>query len=113
MPGYTADGWMVRTFSESGFLDPDKPVARFTEKELHDFLHKEPTKIKAKGINVTYEGLIPKIRKSMLSKDVDALQPHIRAFVERLATFGPCPDCEGTRLSESARSSRNLASTDT
>jgi excinuclease UvrABC ATPase subunit len=106
VPGYTADGWLVRTFSESGFLDPDKPIAKFTKKELHDFLHKEPTKIKAKGINVTYEGLIPKIRKSMLSKDVEALQPHIRAFVERLATFASCPDCDGTRLSESARSSR-------
>ncbi len=106
VPGYTADGWMVRTFSESGFLDPDKPIARYTEKELHDFLHKEPTKIRAKGINVTYEGLVPKVRKSMLSKDVEALQPHIRAFVERLATFGACPDCAGTRLSESARSSR-------
>ncbi|HEX2895046.1 MAG TPA: excinuclease ABC subunit UvrA [Marmoricola sp.] len=105
VPGYTADGWLVRTFSESGFLDPDKPIARYTKKELHDFLHKEPTKIKAKGINVTYEGLIPKIRKSMLSKDVDALQPHIRAFVERVATFGTCPDCDGTRLSDAARSS--------
>ena len=106
VPGYTADGWMVRTYSESGFLDPDKPIGRYTRKELHDFLHKEPTRIKTKGINVTYEGLVPKIRKSMLSKDVEALQPHIRAFVERLATFAPCPDCDGTRLSESARSSR-------
>jgi excinuclease UvrABC ATPase subunit len=106
VPGYTADGWMVRTFSESGFLDPDKPIAKYTKKELHDFLHKEPTKIRAKGINVTYEGLVPKIRKSMLSKDVEALQPHIRAFVDRLATFASCPDCDGTRLSASARSSR-------
>ncbi|WP_136611640.1 ATP-binding cassette domain-containing protein [Sinomonas albida] len=106
VPGYTADGWMVRTFSESGFVDPDKPIRDYTEKELREFLHKEPTKIRAKGINVTYEGLIPKIRKSMLSKDIDALQPHIRAFVERLATFATCPECGGTRLSEGARSSK-------
>ncbi|MEA5457360.1 excinuclease ABC subunit UvrA [Sinomonas sp. JGH33] len=106
VPGYTADGWLVRTFSESGFVDPDKPIHDYTAKELRDFLHKEPTKIKAKGINVTYEGLIPKVRKSILSKDVDSLQPHIRAFVERLATFAPCPDCGGTRLSEGARSSK-------
>ncbi len=106
VPGYTADGWLVRTFSESGFLDPDKPIREYSERELHDFLHKAPTKIRAKGINVTYEGLVPKIRKSMLSKDIDALQPHIRAFVERLATFAPCPDCAGTRLSESALSAR-------
>ncbi|SFQ55242.1 Excinuclease UvrABC ATPase subunit [Amycolatopsis arida] len=106
VPGYTADGWMVRTYSESGLLDPDKPIRKYTKKELHDFLYKEPTKIKAKGINVTYEGLIPKIQKSFLSKDVDSLQPHIRAFVERVATFEDCPDCGGTRLSEAARSSR-------
>ncbi|MDA1358307.1 excinuclease ABC subunit UvrA [Glycomyces luteolus] len=106
VPGYTADGWMVQTYRESGFLDPDKPIAKFTKKERHDFLYKEPTKIKAKGINVTYEGLIPKIQKSMLSKDLDALQPHIRAFVERVATFAACPDCGGTRLSESALSSK-------
>ena len=105
IPGYTADGWMVRTYSESGFLDPDKPIAKYTKKELHDFLHKEPTKIRAKGINVTYEGLVPKIRKSMLSKDVESLQPHVRAFVERAAVFGTCPSCDGTRLNESARSS--------
>ncbi len=105
IPGYTADGWMVRTYSESGFVDPDKPIGRYTKKELHDFLHKEPTKIKAKGINVTYEGLVPKIRKSMLSKDVESLQPHIRAFVERAAVFGTCPSCGGTRLNESALTS--------
>ncbi|HET6165329.1 MAG TPA: excinuclease ABC subunit UvrA, partial [Marmoricola sp.] len=105
VPGYTADGWLVRTYSESGFLDPDKPIGRYTKKELHDFLHKEPTKIKAKGINVTYEGLVPKIRKSMLSKDVEALQPHIRAFVEKVAVFGTCPSCHGTRLNESALTS--------
>jgi excinuclease UvrABC ATPase subunit len=106
VPGYTADGWMVRTYSESGFVDADKPIAKYTKKELQDFLYKEPTKIKAKGINVTYEGLIPKLRKSMLSKDVDALQPHIRAFVERIAAFGVCPSCDGTRLNEAARSSK-------
>src|SRR5213079_1950738 len=86
--------------------DPDKPIRRFTKKELHDLLHKEPTRIKVDGINLTYEGLIPKIQKSFLSKDVDALQPHIRAFVERAVTFTTCPECDGTRLSEAARSSR-------
>jgi len=106
VPGYTADGWMVRTFTESGFVDPGKPIRDYTAQERHDFLYKEPTKIKAKGINVTYEGLIPKIQKSMLSKDVDSLQPHIRAFVERVATFAACPECGGTRLSEAARSSK-------
>ncbi|WP_415853866.1 ATP-binding cassette domain-containing protein [Sinomonas sp. G460-2] len=106
VPGYTADGWLVRTFSESGFVDGNKPIRDYTDKELHAFLHKEPTKIRAKGINLTYEGLIPKIRKSMLSKDIDSLQPHIRAFVERLATFAPCPECGGTRLSEGARTSK-------
>jgi excinuclease UvrABC ATPase subunit len=106
VPGYKADGWMVQTFIESGFLDPDKPIRDYTEKELHDFLYKEQTKIKAKGINVTYEGLIPKIHKSMLSRDIDSLQPHIRAFVERVATFAACPECGGTRLNEGARSSR-------
>jgi excinuclease UvrABC ATPase subunit len=106
VPGYTADGWMVRSFTESGFLDPNKPIRRYTRKELHDFLYREPVKVKMKGINATYEGLIPRIQKSMLSKDVDALQPHIRAFVERVATFTACPDCDGTRLSEAARSSR-------
>ncbi|HKU12189.1 MAG TPA: excinuclease ABC subunit UvrA [Sinomonas sp.] len=106
IPGYTADGWLVRTYSESGFVNPDKPIRDYTERELADFLYKEPTKIKAKGINITYEGLIPKIRKSMLSKDVDSLQPHIRAFVERAAVFAVCPACGGTRLNEAARSSR-------
>src|SRR6266511_3372339 len=106
VPGYTADGWMVRTFTESGFLDPDKRIRDYTKKELHDFLYKKPTKIKAKGINVTYEGLIPKIQKSFLSKDVDALQPHVRAFVERAVTFTVCAECGGTRLSEEARSSK-------
>ncbi len=106
VPGYTKDGWMVRTYSESGFLDPDKPIGKFTKKEREDFLFKEPVKIKAKGINVTYEGLIPKLQKSFFSKDRDALQPHIRAFVERAATFTTCPECDGTRLAEGARSSK-------
>jgi excinuclease UvrABC ATPase subunit len=115
IPGYKADGWSVRIFTESGFLDPDKPIRKYTKKELHDFLHKEPTKVKITGINLTYEGLIPQIHKSFLSKDVDALQPHIRAFVERAVTFTACPDCGGTRLSEAARSSKikgiNIADT--
>jgi excinuclease UvrABC ATPase subunit len=107
IPGYQGDGhWTLRPFTESGFLDPDKPIRRYTETELHEFLHKEPTRIKVGGINVTYEGLIPKIRKSMLSKDPDALQPHIREFVDRAVTFVACPECDGTRLSEAARSSR-------
>jgi excinuclease ABC A subunit len=106
IPGYTADGWAVRLFTESGFLDPDKPIRRYTRKELDAFLHHEPTKVKVGGINLTYEGLIPKVQKAFLSKDVDSLQPHVRAFVERVATFAACPDCGGTRLSESARSSR-------
>jgi excinuclease ABC A subunit len=106
IPGYSMDGWYGRIFKGCGFFDPDKPIREFTEKELHDLLHKEPTKIKVDGINLTYEGLIPKIQKSFLSKDVDALQPHIRAFVERAMTFTTCPECEGTRLSEGARSSK-------
>ncbi len=107
IPGYTVDGfWTVRPFTESGFLDPDKPIRRYTKKELHDFLHREPTRIKVNGVNVTYEGLIPKIQRSFLSKDRDALQPHIRAFVDRAVTFTACPECDGTRLSEAARSSR-------
>ncbi|MFD5799384.1 ATP-binding cassette domain-containing protein [Streptomyces diastatochromogenes] len=106
VPGYSMDGWYGRIFKGCGFFDPDKPIRRFTKKELHDLLHKEPTKIKVEGVNLTYEGLIPKIQKSMLSKDVDALQPHIRAFVERAMTFTVCPDCDGTRLSEAARSSK-------
>jgi excinuclease ABC A subunit len=105
VPGYTADGFATRYFSESGFFDPRKPIRDFTESELHDFLYKEPTKIRFNAINLTYEGLVSKVQKSWLSKDVDSLQPHIRAFVERLATFRPCPDCGGTRLNEAARSS--------
>ncbi len=106
VPGYSVDGWYGRIFKGCGFFDPDKPIRKFTKRELHDLLHKEPTKIKVEGINLTYEGLIPKIQKSMLAKDVDALQPHIRAFVERAITFTTCPECEGTRLSEGARSSK-------
>ncbi|WP_066361080.1 ATP-binding cassette domain-containing protein [Herbidospora mongoliensis] len=107
VPGYKVDNiWTVKIFSESGFLDADKPINKFTKKELHDFLYKEPTKVKVEGINLTYEGLIPKIQKSMLSKDKEAMQPHIRAFVERAVTFTSCPDCGGTRLAEQARSSK-------
>ncbi len=105
IPGYTADGWHVRIFAASG-LDADKPIRKYTKKELHDFLYKEPTKVKVDKINLTHEGLIPRIQKSFLSKDVDAMQPHIRAFVERAVTFTACPDCGGTRLNEAARSSR-------
>ncbi|HZA33081.1 MAG TPA: excinuclease ABC subunit UvrA, partial [Propionibacteriaceae bacterium] len=106
IPGYSMDGWYGRIFKGSGFFDPDKPIGKYTKKELHDLLHKEPTKIKVEGINLTYEGLIPRIQKSFLSKDVDAMQPHIRAFVERAVTFTTCPDCGGTRLREEARSSK-------
>ena len=106
VPGYTMDGWYGRIFRSSGFFDASKPIREFTEKELHALLHKEPTKIKVEGINVTYEGLIPKIQKSFLAKDVDAMQPHIRAFVERAITFQTCPECGGTRLNEGARASR-------
>ncbi|CAG6395431.1 excinuclease ABC subunit UvrA [Streptomyces cocklensis] len=106
VPGYTGGGWNSRLYTESGFYDADKPIARFTKKELHDFLHREPTRMKIAGINMTYEGLIPRVRKSMLAKDTDALQPHIRAFVERAVTFTTCPECDGTRLSEGARSSK-------
>lgn len=106
IPGYSMDGWFGRIFSGSGFFDMDKPIGKYTKKELHDLLHKEPTKIKVEGINLTYEGLIPKIQKSMLSKDPEGMQPHIRAFVERAITFTTCPDCQGTRLTEAARSSK-------
>jgi excinuclease UvrABC ATPase subunit len=106
IPGFSMDGWYGRIFNSCGFFDPDKPIRKFTKKELHDLLYKEPTKIKVQGINLTYEGLIPRIQKSMLSKDVDALQPHIRAFVERAVTFTTCPECDGTRLAEPARSSK-------
>lgn len=106
VPGYTADGWMVKGFSQSGFYPADKPISQFTDKQRQLFLYGEVTKVKISGINMTYEGLIPKITKSMLSKDLDALQPHIRAFVERVATFAVCPECDGTRLTEGARSSK-------
>ena len=106
IPGYSMDGWFGRIFTGCGYFDPDKPIRKFTKKELHDLLHKEPTKIKVDGINLTYEGLIPRIQKSMLAKDVDAMQPHIRAFVERAVTFTTCPDCAGTRLNAAARSSK-------
>jgi excinuclease UvrABC ATPase subunit len=106
IPGYSMDGWFGRIFKGSGYFDPDKPIRKYTKRELDDLLHREPTKIKVEGINLTYEGLIPKIQKSMLSKDVDSLQPHIRAFVDRAVVFATCPDCGGTRLTEAARSSR-------
>jgi excinuclease UvrABC ATPase subunit len=106
IPGYTAGGWNYRLYSASGFVDPDKPIRNYTKKELHDFLHREPVRMKIAGINMTYEGLIPRIQKSMLSKDKESMQPHIRAFVDRAVTFTACPECGGTRLSEAARSSK-------
>jgi excinuclease UvrABC ATPase subunit len=106
IPGYSMDGWYGRIFRGSGFFDPDKPIKKYNKKEQHDLLYKNPTKIKVEGINLTYEGLIPKIQKSMLSKDIDALQPHVRALVKRAVTFATCPDCDGTRLAEAARSSK-------
>ncbi|MDC8016106.1 excinuclease ABC subunit UvrA [Tahibacter sp. BL] len=106
VPGYSMEGWYGRIYRGCGFFDPDKPIRKFTKKELADLLHKEPTKIKVDGINLTYTGLIPQIQKSFLSKDVDAMQPHVRAFVERVVTFSTCPECGGTRLSEGARSSK-------
>ncbi|GAB7031782.1 excinuclease ABC subunit UvrA [Streptomyces sp. NPDC021749] len=106
IPGYTGGGWNSRLYAESGFFDPDKPIRTFTKKELHDLLHREPTRMKIAGINMTYEGLIPRIQKSMLSKDKEAMQPHVRAFVERAVTFTTCPECDGTRLAEHARTSK-------
>src|SRR3954469_11933859 len=106
IPGYSMDGWYGRIFRGCGFFDPDKPIKKFNKHELHDLLYKEPTKIKVEGINLTYSGLIPAIQRSMLAKDVDAMQPHIRAFVERAVVFTTCPDCDGTRLSEAARASK-------
>jgi excinuclease UvrABC ATPase subunit len=106
IPGYSMDGWYGRIFRGCGFFDPDKPIKKYSKKELHALLHQEPTKIKVDGINLTYAGLIPTIQKSFLSKDVDAMQPHVRAFVERVVTFTTCPECGGTRLSEAARSSK-------
>ena len=106
VPGYTGGGWNSRLYIESGFVDPDKPIRMYTKKELRDFLHHEPVRMKIAGINMTYEGLIPRIQKSMLSKDKEGMQPHIRAFVDRAVTFTTCPECAGTRLSEAARSSK-------
>jgi excinuclease UvrABC ATPase subunit len=106
VPGYTAGGWNYRLYSASGFYDPDKPIRKYTEAELHDFLHHEPVRMKIEGINMTYEGLIPRIEKSILSKDPDSMQPHIRAFVDRAVTFTVCPECGGTRLAKEARSSK-------
>jgi excinuclease UvrABC ATPase subunit len=106
IPGYTADGWLVRLFTASGFLDPDKPIRDYTERELHDFLYKEPVKVKVETINLTYEGLVPKVQKSFLQKDRESLQPHIRAFVDRAVTFTACPECRGTRLNQAALASR-------
>ncbi|MEU9329348.1 excinuclease ABC subunit UvrA [Streptomyces canus] len=106
IPGYKAGGWNYRLYSESGFFDADKPIRRFTKRELQDFLYREPTRMKIAGINMTYEGLVPRIQKSMLAKDRESMQPHIREFVDRAITFTVCPECEGTRLSEGARSSK-------
>ncbi|MEU0247957.1 excinuclease ABC subunit UvrA [Streptomyces sp. NPDC006235] len=107
IPGWKSDSqWTVQLYAQSGFVDPDKPIREYTKKEMHAFLYGEPVKIKVNGINLTYEGLIPKIQKSFLSKDKEAMQPHIRAFVERAVTFTVCPECDGTRLSEGARSSK-------
>jgi excinuclease UvrABC ATPase subunit len=105
VPGFTADGWSTRMYSESGFFDPDKPIRDYSPKELDDFLHRESTKVRINGINLTYRGLVPRIQETYLSKDVESMQPHIRAFVERVATFTACPDCGGTRLNAAARSS--------
>ena len=105
IPGWKSDSWWtVRTYAESGFLDPNKPIRKFTKKEMRDFLYREPTKVKVEGANLTFEGLIPKIQKSFLSKDKEAMQPHVRAFVERAVTFAECPDCGGSRLSEASTS---------
>ncbi len=106
VPGYKAGGWNYRLYASSGFYDPDKPIRKFTKKELHDLLHHEPVRMKIAGINMTYEGLIPRVQKSMLSKDRESMQPHIRSFVDRAVTFTTCPECDGTRLAEGARSSK-------
>ncbi|HWD06053.1 MAG TPA: excinuclease ABC subunit UvrA [Amycolatopsis sp.] len=106
IPGYSMEGWHGRILRGCGFFDPDKPIKKFTKKQLNDLVYKEPTKVKIDGINLTYQGLVPGIQRSLLSKDVDSLQPHLRAFVERAVTFTTCTECEGTRLSEAARSSK-------
>jgi excinuclease UvrABC ATPase subunit len=106
IPGYNVDGWLVRIFAASGFVDADKPIRDYTEQELHDFLYREPVKVKVENINMTYEGLVPRVQKSFLQKDKEALQPHIRAFVERAVTFTTCPECDGARLNKAALDSR-------
>ncbi|MFF4982256.1 ATP-binding cassette domain-containing protein [Streptomyces sp. NPDC001046] len=106
VPGWKPDGWVVQSFTESGFLDPHKPIRDYSEQDRHDFLHRDPVKVKVKGVNTTYEGLLARVRKSFLSKDKETLQPHIRAFVDRAVTFSACPECHGTRLSETARSAK-------
>ena len=111
VPGYSVDGWYGRIFTGSGFLDPDKPIRKYTETELHDLLYKEPTKIKVNNINLTYEGLIPRIQKSMLTKDREAMQPHIRAFVDRAVTFAACPECGGPGSTRAPAPRRSRAST--
>jgi len=105
-PGYKGGGWNSRLYIESGFVDPDKPISDYTKKELHDFLHHEPVRMKIAGINMTYQGLIPRIQQSMLSKDKEGMQPHVREFVDRAVTFTMCPECDGTRLTAAARSSK-------
>jgi len=105
VPGYTADGWHMRTFASAG-LDPKMPIRKYTKKELDIFLYDQPRKVKVEKLNLTYEGLVPRIQKAFLSRDVETLQPHIRAFVERAVTFAACPECKGTRLNEGARSSK-------
>ena len=106
IPGYSIDGWFGRIYSGCGFFDPDKPIRKFSKKELDELLYKEAVRIKVEGVNLTYEGLIPRIQKSFLSKDLESLQPHARAFVDRAMAFTSCPECDGTRLSELARSSK-------
>jgi excinuclease ABC A subunit len=106
IPGYMAGGWNYRLYSSSGFVDPAKPIRDYTAQERHDLLYHEPVRMKIEGINMTYQGLVPRIQDSFLSRDQDSLQPHIRAFVDRAVTFTACPDCGGTRLAAAARSSR-------
>src|SRR3954452_18704796 len=106
IPGYSMDGWYGRIYRGCGWFDPDKPIGKFTKKELDALLYKEATKIKVEGINLTYLGLIPQIQKSFLSKDIDAVQPHIRAFIQRVSTFRTCPECDGTPLAAHARESK-------
>ncbi|GAB3746050.1 excinuclease ABC subunit UvrA [Amycolatopsis oliviviridis] len=106
VPGFSMEGWFGRILRGCGFFDPDKPIKKYTKKQLDDLLYREPVKLKIDGINLTYSGLIPTIQKSFLSKDREAMQPHIRAFVDRAVTFTTCPECDGTRLSELARSSK-------